>query len=247
MADSLEQPSNDGVLPGWSRRGFVWASLAFLAACNSPTTVSEVPAPDWPIDAPPSRPTPMPFPRAPQPAAPRVPATPPMPNVVPRAKWAKATPDYSRMDRMLPIKHVTLHHDALSPFTATDAASSQARVELIRVSHRNRNWADIGYHFVIDRAGRIYEGRPITWQGAHVEKCNEGNIGILCMGNFEVQSPTDAQLGAMVAHIKLLRARYKMSAGNIRSHREWQGAQTLCPGVNMQKKFVALRSNKAFG
>ena len=27
---------------------------------------------------------------------------------------------------------------------------------------------DVGYHYAVDRAGRVWECRPLTWQGAHV-------------------------------------------------------------------------------
>lgn len=236
------------LLSGFSRRGFLLAGLAVLAGCNTTQPVADLPEPEWPTGAepmPPSLPPRMPAPprTSPQPAPP---ASPTMPNVTSRTGWARGAPDYGDMDRMLPITHVTVHHDALTPFIATDAASAQARIELIRVSHRNKGWADIGYHFVIDRSGRIYEARPLAWQGAHVKDRNEGNIGILCLGNFEVQSPSEQQLNALVAHVKTLRQRYRIQTRNVLTHREWPGAQTLCPGTNLQARMGKMRSNKAF-
>jgi len=150
------------------------------------------------------------------------------------------------MDRMPRVTHITIHHDALTPLVSSDVGPSRARLELIRCAHRGKKWADIGYHYVIDRGGRIYEGRPVTWQGAHVKDRNEGNIGVLCMGNFEVQSPSEQQLKALVVHVRMLRSRYGVPAKNVLTHREWPGAKTLCPGDNLQRRVAVMRSQKAW-
>lgn len=245
--DGSESGLPSGVI-GSSRRSFLlMVGAAALAGCSTNQPVASVPEPVWPSE-PIYTPRPMPMP-APRPSAPAVvnPAPAALPSgVIARSRWAKAPPDYSDMERMLPVKYVTIHHDALSPFLATDAATSEARLELIRSAHRNKRWADIGYHYVIDRAGRVYEARPVTWQGAHVKDHNEGNIGVLCMGNFEVQSPSEQQLNALVNYVQTLRQKYKVNTKAVLTHREWRGAQTLCPGVNMQRKVATMRQNKAW-
>lgn len=147
---------------------------------------------------------------------------------------------------MTTITHITIHHDALSPFLATDAASSVARLELIRSAHRGKQWADIGYHYIIDRSGRVYEGRPITWQGAHVKDRNPGNVGILCMGNFEVHAPSEQQVNALAAYVRTLRSRHGVPARNVLTHREWPGAKTLCPGLNLQRRVAGMRADRAW-
>ena len=87
---------------------------------------------------------------------------------------------------------------------------------MIRRGHVNHNgWADIGYHFAVDRAGRVWSCRPLVWQGAHVKDRNEGNIGVLVLGNFEIERPTSAQLNALAIHLKTLATRL--------SHSETQG------------------------
>lgn len=47
-----------------------------------------------------------------------------------------------------------------------------------------RGWTDIGYHFVVDLPGIIYEGRDIRVRGAHVGK-NTGRVGVLLLGDFQ--------------------------------------------------------------
>ncbi len=168
----------------------------------------------------------------------------PFPGVQPRAAWAQGPPDFSVMNPMLPIRYVTVHHDGLDRLeTGTSRPEMASRIDLYRVGHRSKGWGDIGYHFVIDRAGVIWEGRNLKWQGAHVKDRNEGNIGILVMGNFEIQQPTPAQLASLRTHLRAVCTYYSVPSTRVFSHREWPGAQTLCPGENLQRQFVKLRSS----
>jgi hypothetical protein len=168
------------------------AGLAFLAGCaTTGSSVAKLPDLAWP-DAVPGAGQPRTTPK-PQPVGP---ARPSADGVLPRSAWARGTPDTAAMNPMLPVEYITIHHDGMTPFTATDYASSAARVELYRNGHRGRGWGDIGYHFVVDREGRIWEGRSLKWQGAHVRNRNEGNLGILVMGNFDEQAPSERQLAA---------------------------------------------------
>ena len=46
-------------------------------------------------------------------------------------------------------------------------------------------WSDIGYNFVIDRWGRVWEGRGLFRVGAHTLGHNTGTVGVSFMGNYE--------------------------------------------------------------
>ncbi|TWP28364.1 N-acetylmuramoyl-L-alanine amidase [Apibacter muscae] len=52
--------------------------------------------------------------------------------------------------------------------------------------------ADIGYHYAIDKDGKIYEGRDIKFKGSHVNKANTGKIGIVLLADL---STDDAGMG----------------------------------------------------
>lgn len=164
-----------------------------------------------------------------------------MPSVIGRAGWARGTPVYALMNRMLPVRYITVHHDGMDAFTSDSIRGAQARLERIRLGHRDRGWGDIGYHFAVDRAGNVHECRPLQWQGAHVKDHNEGNIGILSLGNFDIQQPTTRQIAGVLNHVRLVRARFRIPAQNVRTHQEW--AATACPGRNMQRPMVAARSS----
>ncbi|HWB18681.1 MAG TPA: peptidoglycan recognition family protein [Phycisphaerales bacterium] len=224
-----------------TRRGFIAASLGIIAAgCASSSRVAQLPGPDW------GHPSPTPTPAAP-------PATTPTPTPLPgqqlpgyvlaRARWSQGDPVPSLMNRMLPVQWITVHHDGMNAFTAVDQISAAQRLESIRRAHRNKGWGDIGYHFAIDRGGRVWQCRPLQWQGAHVKDCNPGNIGVVNLGNFEIQSPSQAQLTALNNHLEYLMRTYNVPVSKIRTHQEWPSARTECPGRSLQAYMVNVRRN----
>ena len=91
--------------------------------------------------------------------------------------------------------------------------------------------------------GALWQGRAIRWQGAHVQFRNEGNIGILVMGNFDLQTPTVAQLVTLKRVLRELRATYGIKRGRVYTHKEWPGAQTACPGRTLQPKVGEIRKS----
>ena len=123
-----------------------------------------------------------------------------------------------------------------------------------------KGWGDIGYNFVIDRAGNVYEGRagyernqriPV---GAHVMYRNIGTVGIALMGNFQEEEPTDAQLDVLSLLISDLSQQigsdplgktkfWGKTTPNILGHQELAalGHGTACPGKNMMRKLPNVR------
>lgn len=219
------------------RRGFLLLGLGLLAGCAHHTAMAPLPAPPWPeVDQ-----EPLPKPRTS--AATPVPPPPPVTvGVLPRSAWTREGADLANLNAMAPIRYITVHHDGMEPFWATDREVVAAHLEEIRRMHRRRGWADIGYHFAIDRAGRVWAARPLKYQGAHVKDHNPGNIGIVVLGNFEQQAPSAAQLAALQAHLRQLMRTFRVSAGNVQSHQEW-GAPTACPGRGLQVQLEAMRHN----
>lgn len=164
-----------------------------------------------------------------------------LPNsVIARSMWAQGQPVPRFMNRMLPVKRITLHHDGMDTFTSPRYEAARDRLEKIRTAHRSKSWGDIGYHFLIDPAGRVWQGRPLDWQGAHVARQNEGNIGICVMGNYESQHANQTQLRSIEAFTAQLMRMYRVPLREVRTHREM--AQTACPGRNLQPSLVAMRN-----
>ncbi|MEY4534783.1 MAG: hypothetical protein RLZZ246_1101 [Planctomycetota bacterium] len=243
----------DGTAAVFARRSILLMGMGFLAACTAtPSTSSNflVPEPIWPDPSRPGGPAPSIASGTTPPTA-GTGVTPDLKakavdGVIPRARWARGNPDGSDLNKMIvPIKWVTIHHDGLdSPMTETSMDASAARIEWIRCGHRGRGFSDIGYHYVIDRDGRVWEGRNLRWQGAHVSKHNEQNIGILVMGNFDIQRPSQQQLDGMQKWVSTLLKRYRLEDGRVRTHGEWPGAKTACPGKHLQAAVANIRRKK---
>lgn len=162
--------------------------------------------------------------------------------VIARSRWAKAEPIKARLNPMGSIERITVHHEGWTPVYFTGMDDTAARMESIRRSHLERmNSGDIGYHLVIDRAGRLWQGRDLAYQGAHVREHNPKNIGIMCLGNFDLQRPSDAQLASLRQALGKLAAAYRVRPERVFSHQELM--PTACPGKDLQGRFTAMRRN----
>ena len=164
-----------------------------------------------------------------------------MKGVVPRSSWTRATPKLWDTNPMGRVSRITVHHDGMTPFMSTSSSSAAQRLESIRNAHVSSNgWADIGYHYVVDPAGRVWEARSTTLQGAHVKDNNEGNIGVMVMGNYEQQVPTSAASKSLDDFVASLMHRYQVGVSRVFTHREIK--PTACPGVNLQRVMESTRS-----
>jgi len=130
----------------------------------------------------------------------------------------------------------------------------------IQKEHFDQGFADIGYHFMVDKNGLIYAGRNIGVRGAHVEGGNSGKIGILVAGDFEPDDYVDLPL---IGEIKI-----KKEPADVLSKTQEQSLENLvdyldflytidliaghnhfnttrCPGINLDYTVVSL--NYAYG
>jgi hypothetical protein len=157
----------------------------------------------------------------------QAPAPIPFPLVT-RAQWNANPPNAAYTPHKPAL--FTIHHTA-GRFTRT-LEESKAEVLFDQDYHQNKKgWIDIGYHFLIDPLGNIFEGRPVTATGAHVEGRNAGNIGISVMGYYHPpisDQPTEAELAAFVKIGVYLRDKYGVRPEAFYAHRELN--PTACPG-----------------
>src|SRR4051812_25787166 len=127
------------------------------------------------------------------------------PAIVPRAGWGaskcppRRAPDYGV------VKAAFIHHTVnANDYTRDDAPSI---VLAICRYHRNSNgWNDIGYNFLVDRFGTIYEGRAGGVDqaviGAQAQGYNAQSTGIANIGDFSSARQTPAALDAMARLIR---------------------------------------------
>jgi len=164
-------------------------------------------------------------------------------GVIRRSNWTRA--GIARPNEIFQLRNVTritIHHEGVNPFTTTSEDAIRQRLEIIRRGHVTvRGWADIGYHYLIDPAGRIWEGRSVQYQGAHVKDQNEGNLGIMVIGNFEKQTPNAAQTSTLTRFVASQMRQYRVPVSRLFTHREL--APTECPGRNLQQYLVMARAS----
>lgn len=124
------------------------------------------------------------------------------PPIVTRADWqadekiVRAKPLYAPK-----LLLAVVHHTAnTNNYTRAQAAAIVRGIEVYHV--QGNGWNDIGYNFLIDRYGTVYEGRGggMTRNviGAHALGFNYGTVGIALVGDFQNATPPPAMQAALV-------------------------------------------------
>ena len=187
------------------------------------------------------------------------------PAVVSRTAWGCLdgqgsgwTPQYTT------VTHLIVHHSA----TANASSDWAATVRSIWDFHTNdRGWGDIGYNYLIDPNGVIYEGRAggDNVIGAHFSCQNGGTLGVCMLGTFTSVSPTAAALTSLKRllawkaeqrAINPLGTAYhagtRLTLPTISGHRhgnpavpEYACTTTSCPGDNLYGQLPAIRTDVA--
>ncbi|WP_434598413.1 N-acetylmuramoyl-L-alanine amidase [Streptomyces sp. A5-4] len=155
---------------------------------------------------PPTEPTASPSPsltESPSPTA-SAPATPspttPSPPITSRADWGADESISPEAPGYLPegkIKAVVVHHTAESNTYTCDQAPAVVR-GIYAYHVKQLGWKDVGYNFLVDKCGTIYEGRkggvdkPV--QGAHAYGFNAETTGISVLGTYTDAAPSQAAM-----------------------------------------------------
>ena len=152
------------------------------------------------------------------------------------------------------IKTLVVHHTAL--LVRDDPRPGAERMRALYKYHaQNRGWGDIGYNYVVDEDGQIYEGRA---GGDHViaghAYCNNVNtIGIALMGNFELELPSQAQMKALQWLLRTLADKEHIDVSKsmqfhgkkyltpILGHKDL--LSTACPGYYVASVLSQVRTN----
>jgi len=194
------------------------------------------------------------------------------PPLIVRSAWGaneairRGPPSYART-----LQLGLVHHTAGSnSYTASQSAAIVRGIEVYHV--KGNGWNDIGYNFLIDKYGQVFEGRyggvDKNVIGAHAEGFNTGSFGVALLGTYQSVAPSAAAKAALVnllawrfdvAHIDPLWTLTFSSGGNARfpvgtpvflravsGHRDT--GFTTCPGAVLYSQLGALaRQTSATG
>ncbi|MDD5041055.1 MAG: N-acetylmuramoyl-L-alanine amidase [Candidatus Peribacteraceae bacterium] len=155
------------------------------------------------------------------------------------------------------IRLIVVHHTAQT--LRNDPRSPLERMRALYLYHaKTLGWGDIGYHYIIDEDGTIYEGRAggDNVIGGHAYCANVGTLGIALMGNFEIEEPSQIQILALQWLLKNLTDHYGLDARNtmkfhgeskevIVGHRDV--VSTACPGYFLAGVLDQIRRHVASG
>jgi hypothetical protein len=182
------------------------------------------------------------------------------PTIITRAEWGAN--EAIRRNRKKGPKvadnvHIAfVHHTAgTNSYTRAQSAAIVRGIETYHVL--GNGWDDIGYNFLVDKYGQVFEGRFGGMQkavvGAHALGFNYGAVGVALIGNYNSAQITSAERTSLVnllawrldmAHLDPLSQATRISAGNpyyakgtavalraISGHRDTY--PTSCPGNNV--------------
>jgi hypothetical protein len=154
------------------------------------------------------------------------------PQIITRAQWhANEAIRRDRTARYADAVHLAIvHHTAGSnSYSPSQSASIVRAVELYHVL--GNGWDDIGYNFLVDKYGQVFEGRwggmekPVV--GAHAMGFNYGSVGVALIGNYNGAGLTPAERASLVkllswrldaSHVDPLSRVTRLSTGNPRYH-----------------------------
>jgi hypothetical protein len=192
------------------------------------------------------------------------------PAIVPRADWGadqvppRTDPGYGV------VQAAFVHHTV----TAVDYAPEESAAIVLGIAryHRDSNgWNDIGYNFLVDRYGVIFEGRAGGVQaaviGAQAQGWNSVSTGIACLGTFTnlpLDAPAMESLARLIGwklslHGVPVQGTVTLESGGgetnrypagqlvaferISGHRD--GCETSCPGEQLYAQLPDLRARAA--
>jgi N-acetylmuramoyl-L-alanine amidase len=108
------------------------------------------------------------------------------------------------------------------------SANVNSTPETVARTHKARGFSDVGYHYMVDKAGNVHQGRAEDLQGAHCIGRNGDSIGICLLGHFDIENPTQEMKDALTKLVDSLCVKYNIK--KIDKHNTYKPTKT-CPGV----------------
>jgi hypothetical protein len=191
------------------------------------------------------------------------------PPIVTRSSWAaneairRAAPAYATA-----VRNALVHHTAgTNSYSRSESAAIVRGIEIYHV--KGNGWNDIGYNFLVDKYGQVFEGRyggvDKNVVGAHAQGFNTGSVGVAVIGTYTDSAPPVVAQRALanllawrldLAHVDPLSTLTVTSGGNprfpagvpvflhaISGHRDT--GFTTCPGNALYARLGAIARSAA--
>jgi hypothetical protein len=188
------------------------------------------------------------------------------PTIVARADWGADESLRTGTAKVAARLTVAFIHATLTPngYAPGKAAEIVRGIYLYQV--KGNGWSDIGYNFLVDAAGVVYEGRAggvgQNVVGQHTSGFDAGTVGIALIGDYRTASPPAAEIAALegllawrldVAHVNPNAHATLVSTGNERFKKGVKVAfpaisphssagRTDCPGAKVVARIAAIRA-----
>ena len=135
---------------------------------------------------------------------------------------------------MIPTK-IVIHHSASRPDTTMEQINEWHKA---RFNFPSSFGSFVGYHYVIEESGKVYQCRRDNEFGMHSVP-NDGKIGVCVVGNFQKDFPTNEQIVSLEKVVNELKKVYNIN--EVLGHRDYN--PTECPGDNLYKIILQWRVN----
>ncbi|MGG2460101.1 peptidoglycan-binding protein [Streptomyces sp. RGM 3693] len=147
-------------------------------------------------------------------------------QIISRAKWG-AKP-WNGTPATIPLSRRTeffVHYDGGTPITRTGYSIMRA----IESEHLGNGWSGVGYNFVVDQAGNVYEGRGWSLQGAHCPNHNVTGIGV----QIAIGGSQEPSANALAACRALYEEACRKTGRPLAKRGHKDGFATACPGTKL--------------
>ena len=139
---------------------------------------------------------------------------------------------------MRPINYIVLH---------TTASAVTATADSINRYHKKvLNWQSPGYHFIIERDGKVVDNWPITKPSNGVKGHNHDSINISYIGGIDekskpVDNRTPQQKAAMAELVNKLAKQFPKA--DVLGHRNFPNVAKACPCFDAKKWWATVKKS----
>ncbi len=184
------------------------------------------------------------------------------PKIVEREDWCNASCPIDQTPDTSDVTHLVIHHTADQQYSGSGTDFSQVVNYYYQLHTDVFGWDDIGYNYLIDPDGVVYQGRASGLKGAHFSCMNDSTLGIALIGDFQVEQPSTQMLEVLDSlllyetcdkGINVLDAQYHLASdlqlsriiGHLDGNASLEGCPsgTVCPGQNVYPLLNAFRDS----